>query len=437
MYIIKHPYSMMHNRSSMHSDLLVVIIVAIIAALLLVIAGLFAASVFRRAYHERKYRKLDALQAEYRKKLTLALEAAVGAVDTGAFVTVPGSVAWQALEQVLLEFLDEQRCAGEIKSLFLGLGYVAYYENRLARRNVTIRASSVDKLGRMGCPSSTKKLLPLLDEKDPEILSVTIRALSRLGAKEGLTAIVERLPVILGGSLVTRKAMETALLNFGESAVPFLANYGVDHADPWIISCVLETLSHFPPDPQSTSLAIGQLGSPNPEVRSKALKVLGREGQPLPAHVAAIILQLLDDPVWFVRLQSVKLVSAAELIREKAAKRLEKLLFDENWRVRGEAALALTRLGTCAVDVFYDSLLAQDVYAKESICEEIEKTRFADQLIEHLDGADEALRKTSREILRLMHALHFSIPLTEYLKTGGNERIKKEIQQLLEAGAGR
>jgi len=425
------------DRLSMHGDLMIIVIVAIIAALVLIIMILLAASILRRLYHGKKYEERDALRAEYRKKLTQAFASADSVADAGAFAVVAGSAAWQAVEDVLFELMDEQRYRHEMRRLFRELGYVAFYENRLTKRNVLTRASAADKLGRMGCPSSTKKLLPLLDEKDPEILSVTVRALSRLGSKEGLTAIVERLPVLLGSSLVTRKAMETALLNFGESAVPLLANYEVDHADPWIISCVLETLSHFPPDPKSTSLAIGQMGSPNPEVRSKALKVVGREGLLLPAHVGGIILSLLDDPVWFVRLQAIKSLPAAELIREESARRIEKLLFDENWRVRSEAALALTRLGTCAVDVFYDSLLADDVYAKESICEEIERTRFADQLIEHLDGADEALQAKSREILRLMHALHFSIPLAEYLKTGKNGRIKKEIRQLLETGAER
>jgi HEAT repeat protein len=194
-------------------------------------------------------------------------------------------------------------------------------------------------------------------------------------------------------------------------------------------------LSFLPPDPRSLSLAIKHLGNANPEVRSKALKVIGNDGYTIPSNASDFILPLLNDPVWFVRLQAVKSVNA--LACESAAKLLEKLLFDENWQVRSEAALAVTRIGSCAIDVFYDALKTKDGYAKESICEEIEKTRFSDLLIEHLVDADEPLRAKCHEILRLMHSLRFSTPLTTYVEAGENERIKQEVRHLLALGADR
>ncbi len=310
-----------------------------------------------------------------------------------------------------------------------------FYGNRLDRRNVLDRASAIDKLGKMGCLLATSSLIPLLDDDDPEILSVTVRALSRLRAKEGLVAIVERLPVLLGKSLVTRKAMETALLNFGGEAIPYLTDYRENHEDAWVLSCVLEMLSFLPSDPRSLSLAINNLGSTNAEVRSKALKVIGSDGYAISSQASDLIVPLLQDPVWFVRLQAVKSVNKTSC--ESAAKLLEKLLFDDNWQVRSEAALALTRIGGCAIDVFYDALKTKDVYAKESICEEIEKTRFSNWLIEHLDDADETLRAKCQEILRLMHSLRFSIPLLAYVEAGKNERIKQEVRHLLASGADR
>ena len=229
----------------------------------------------------------------------------------------------------------------EARTLFQQLGYVIYYEGRLSARNVLVKAAAIDKLGRMGCPSSTAKLLPLLDHRDPEVLSVTVRALSRLGAKEGLLAIVDRLPLLLGGSLVTRKTMETALLNFGDAALPALLDYRADLADPWILSCVLETLSHLPPDARSAQLAVDQLASLNPEVRSKALKVLGRARAFSSEHLTGLIVPLLDDPVWFVRLQAAK--SAGMLASAAAVRPLGRLLFDANWHVRSETAMAAVK----------------------------------------------------------------------------------------------
>ncbi len=418
----------------MHDNVIFIIVITAIAAIMLLTVVLLLASIIRRGWNSRMHHELDAHREMYRSRVRQMIDSGGIAAQARLFRTKPGSLAWRAVEEVLLELLARSSRVGEIRALFRELGYVKFYENRLNRRNVLARASAIDKLGKIGCSLSTSRLLPLLDDNNPEILSVTVRALSRLRAKEGLAAIVERLPVLLGKSLVTRKAMETALLNFGGEAIPYLTDYRGDN-DPWVLSCVLEMLSLLPSDPRSLSLAINNLESSNPEVRSKALKVIGSDGYALSSQATDLILPRLQDPVWFVRLQAVKSINKTSC--ESAAKLLEKLLFDENWQVRSETALALTRIGNCAIDVFYDALTTKDLYAKESICEEIEKTRFSDRLIEHLDDADETLRSKCHEILRLMNSLRFSIPLLAYVEAGKNERIKQEVRHLLGSGAGR
>jgi HEAT repeat protein len=383
----------------------------------------------------RTYQKLDILRLEYRQRVQQGLHASGMDVLEEALYTRPGSLAWRAVEEVLLGLPADQIRNADVKRLFLHLGYVAYYEKRLMGRNVLSRASAIDKLGRMGAEQSVPKLCSLLDDKNLEIVSVTVRALSRIGLNEGLLAIVDRLPNLLGRSQVTRKAMETALLNFGQQAVTCLVECHSHDTDPWIMSCVLETLSYLPPDMRSANLALEHLQSSHAEVRSKALKVLGRTGPTVTSCRAEQVLPLLEDPVWFVRLQAIK--TATGIAGDAAARPIGKLLFDSNWRVRSEAALALTRLGNCAVDVFLDALMTQDTYAKESICEEIEKTHCMDQLIEALGADDEAMRKKSWEILRIMHSLRFSTPLTEFLVGAGSERIKGEVRRLLQTEAAR
>jgi len=419
----------------MHDNVMIIFITIAIVTITLLTAALLLASIVRRGWRGRMHRQLDDLRKTYRDGVRTAIASGDIANNEKKFRFKPGSRAWQAVEEVLQELMAAKRQTGEVKALFHRLGYVDYYENRLGHRNVLARASAIDKLGKMGCLLSTSRLVPLLDTNNPEILSVTVRALSRLRSKEGLVAIIVRLPNLLGKSLVTRKAMETALLNFGGEAIPYLTDYREDQSDPWILSCILEILSLLPPDPRSLSLAIKYLGSAHPEVRSKALKVIGSDGYAIPSQAADLTLPLLNDPVWFVRLQAVK--SVRELTRESTAKVLEKLLFDENWRVRSEAALALTRIGSFAVDVFYNALKTKDVYAKESICEEIEKTLFSDWLIMHLSDDDKTLRAKCYEILRLMHVLGFSIPLTAYMQTGEDERVKQAVRHLLASGADR
>jgi len=396
---------------ALHDDLTLVLITATIAALVLFIIVLLLASIARRVGNDRRYRRLDALRREYGHRLMQALELTGGAVDAERFRAKPGSLAWQAVEDVLFAVVEEGRYAERGRAIFQRLGYVAFYEERLAARSVLARASAVDKLGRMRCMASASKIIPVL---------------SRIGTREALAAIIDRLPDLLGGSLVTRKAMETALLNFGETAIPCLIEYHWEGADPWIISCILETLSHLTPDARSVSLAAEHLHSSNAEVRSKALKVLAGAGAVVPRDVALLVLPLLDDPVWFVRLQAAK--AAGAIAPQTAAEPLGRLLFDRNWHVRRQAALALTGLGLASLDVFLKALSATDGYAKESVCEEIEKAGFSDLLIANLGGNDGPLKSKSREILQIMQGLQFSTPLAEYLANGSDERIKQEIR---------
>jgi HEAT repeat protein len=416
----------------MHDDLMLILITLTIAALVLLILLLLLASIVRRVFNDRKYRKLDVLRQNYGRRLSQALESDTMDGQENAFLARPGSLAWKAVEDVLFAVASEGKFAEKGRALFQRLGYVAFYEERLTARNTLARASAIDKLGRMRSSASTPKLLPLLEEKEPEILSVTVRALSRIGEKEGLAAIIRRMPDLLGGARVTRKAMETALLNFGEAAVPYLIEYHGEQADPWIISCILETLSHLPPDARSVSLAHQHLHSPNPEVRSKALKVLGRPESNVPRHLPELVLPLLEDPVWFVRLQAAK--TAGSLGLETVARPLGTLLFDKNWHVRRQAALALTRFGHTAIDIFLDALSTSDVYARENICEEIEKAGFCDGLITNLCG-DGPLHAKSRDILEIMQGLNFSTPLIAYLAHGEDDRVKKEIRAFLPGGS--
>jgi hypothetical protein len=182
-------------------------------------------------------------------------------------------------------------------------------------------------------------------------------------------------------------------------------------------------------------LAAGHLSSTNVEVRSKALKVLGRtENIRLVDNLPELVLPLLRDPVWFVRLQAIRSIRALKY--EAATPLIGKLIFDENWQVRNEAAQALTVLGEHSLDIFLDILNGTDRYAKDSICEEIEKTNFSGQLIKNLTASDQGLKKKSRQVLEIMHSLGFSTPLNQYLEQEGDETEKELVRSMMITGSG-
>ena len=411
----------------MHGKLMFIVILAITAALVLLIGILLCASIVRRFYHDRKYRELDLLRDAFSKKIRALLESGSTERARQEFSAPPKSAAWEAIEDVLLILMNEKIHKDEIKHLLVNLGYVAYYEKQSMKKNVQDRALSIDKLGKMQSATSIQELIPLLDNKEREIVSVTIRSLSKIGGQGALNAIVDRLPVLLNNALVTGKALETDLLAFGPDVIPALVGHSGAHDNPRVAASVLEILSRLPSTPGSVHLAIEHLAAENAEVRSRALKVLGRaEHAPEYDDLPERIIPLLDDPAWYVRLQAIR--SLRTLTCERGVSALKKRLFDEQWQVRNEAARALIMLGECSLDVLLEVLTGSDEYAKYSICEEIEHTNFCAQLLEHLGSADALIREKCGRIVETMYALGFATPLEAYLEQGTNDIIKQRLR---------
>jgi hypothetical protein len=415
----------------MSPDLALLLKVFILTVAILILL-LLAVTVFRRISHGRRYGKLDRLRAFYARELPRAFHTGEVPGSLSLFTARPGSLKWQAIEDVLFDLSTDNLFEKQILDLFLDLGYVSHYERGLKSRNVVAKATAADKLGRIRSTSSAENLVDLLDEDNPEIISVAVRSLSKIGTPAALIAILDRMPVLLSRGLISRKMLENSLRVFGRSGVPILLEYAGKNPDPVSEASILEVLAVLAAR-EALPVALEALRHPNPEMRSKALKLVGAAGDGLEERHKDRVTDLLNDPVWFVRLQAAKALGA--LRYGKAADRLGDRLCDENWQVRNGAALALTRFGNKAIPIFLGTLEYKDRYAKESICEEIEKTGFIDLLIENMDaGRDEGHPRSmemSKEILRTMISLDYCTPLREYLQRGTNERIKRELALIL------
>lgn len=408
------------------------ILLACIAFILLVILAVLGATIYRRAAALRRYRILDRNRERYGKRFREFIDGGKSFGEFSAFAFPSRSAEWYAVEHVLSEMLADRRYESAGVALFDKLGYRSYYERKLGSRNAIAKSSAVEKLGRMRCEASTGKLVPLLDEQNAEIVPVTVRALSKIGTREALEAVLERLPDLYSRSLVTKKSIESSLQNFGPAAVPVLVRYGERYGDPVSRASVLEVLGILGA-PEALPFAFRNLAHGDSEVRAKALKVIGAAGGALPPEEKDKVLALLDDPVWFVRLQAAKALGI--LRHDKAVPLLAKRLVDSNWQVRNAAATAVVLTSDNAIEIFLDTLGTTDRYAKESICEEIQKTGFVYRLIDNLDSPGRETCEKSREILRIMASLGYGTPLREYLKSSADDRIRKELTPILQVGA--
>ncbi len=391
-------------------------------------------AIARRIINKRRYARLDRWREILRKKNAdiLLSDTLPPPNDLSEFSASAGSIKRQAMEDVLFDFINEKKHREKVKIIFSRLGYIAFYEKRLKSSNSITRASAIDKLGNMLSESSTGKLADMLNDKSPEVIAVTLRALGKIASTKVLKNILERLPDLLEKGLVSRKTIERCLINFGRDAVPLFSEYGETCKNPEMIASILEVLSHLGAQ-EALPFALSQLRHTNAEVRARALKATGTIAVDLTGFDGGQLVPWLRDSVWFVRLQAAN--ALGNIKYKQATYELGKLLLDEKWQVRNAAVAALGKIGDASLDIFLNILKSTDLYAKQSVCEEIQKTGLVYRLIEGLDGPVRTSCKSSKEILKIMASLKFASPLDEYLKKGANGTIKKEIVSILNKDA--
>jgi len=404
------------------------ILILIIILIFSIVAGIFSAAIYRRTSRGIRYRNLDRARNLYSNKVGKYLDSGNIQTTISELASRANTTEWHAMEEVLLDMMEQANHADKIKVLLLELGYVDYYERRLGKNNIIKRASAIYKLGKMRCERSTWKLIPYLKDGNPEIVTVTIRSLSKIGMPIGLVSILDEIPNILTKPLSSKKTLENSIANFGAVSIPYLVEYGGKYTDPLCKSLALDILSTLKAT-EAVPLALSCMSDQDPEVRAKSLKVICTAGNDLKISDTCRVMDLLSDPAWFVRLQAAKTLGS--LRNEKTADKLGDALLDSNWQVRNAAATALTKFGNRSLHIFLGTLLYKDRYAKESICEEIQRTGFIDALLENMNSKDMCVYRKSRQILQIMSSLNYSTPLSEYIDTGPDDNIKGELDVII------
>ncbi len=402
------------------------VIILIVSLIVFLILLFFLIAVFRRIRGARRYRELDRIRAYYLPILQESFKKGDILSIINDLISEPGSIKFKAIEELLFKL--KERFPEPAKELLIRLGYVSFYENMLSDKNRINKATAIDRLGIIGLETSADRLSQMLRSDDREIISVTVRALSNIGTLEALALILDHLPGLFERWLITRKAVETALLKFGDKGTPLLIQYGKTISNPKIIAIILDTLSHLNNN-QAIGLAMDNINHPDPEVRTKSLKIIERFSDLLNGKDLEKILSLSKDPAWFVRLHVAKILGKVNS-KKDVIDYLGKLIMDENWQVRNAAASALSKKTEAGLDLILKILKGKDHYAIESLCEEIEKTELCRVLIYNLLSPDGEVYKKSREILKIMNNLGFSTPIMEYLQTG-DEAIAMELKLLL------
>ncbi|MGD2080975.1 MAG: HEAT repeat domain-containing protein [Nitrospirota bacterium] len=408
------------------------IIGALITSVLIFIAVLLAFTVLRRVIHGMRYARLDAKRHLFHSTITRL-------IDSGQVFDKLGDLRRHAryevdrlaMEDVLFRLEADGRYRDAARRLFAELGFVSHYERALRDGSTITRASAIDKLGRMSSTGSTEKLVPMLEADKPEIIGVTIRALSKLGSRGAIRGILERLPRLLEKSLVTEKALAAFLVNFGPKVVGDLIDYLEATESPGTKALLLEVLSQIRSE-EAVPVALRHLGDENTEVVVKAMKVIETTAPAVDGFDWDRIAACLSNPSWVVKMHTARALGNKGY--EKAIDDLAMLLLDESWHVRNAAAVALAKMGNASLDALLSALSLNDPYVKGSVCEEIQRTGYDGALIDNLRSGDGEVYAKSRDILEMMCIMGFRAPFENYLEQGAEPGVKKQVRDILMEG---
>ncbi|MBS1112959.1 MAG: pbs lyase heat-like repeat protein, partial [Nitrospirae bacterium] len=162
------------------------LLIGIIGFVCFLILMALVSATLRRLIHGWRYRQLDKYREVYKAQFIPLLQNGAVFSKTDDFLASPRSNKFRAIEEVLLDLMNEDRYRDNVKTLFYKLGYVDFYEKKLRSRNIIVRASAIDKLGKMLSSPSVSRLIEMLKTKNTETIAVTVRALSKIKSMEAL-----------------------------------------------------------------------------------------------------------------------------------------------------------------------------------------------------------------------------------------------------------
>jgi hypothetical protein len=214
-------------------------------------------------------------------------------------------------------------------------------------------------LGSLGRRDAVPALCARLDDRDPEVRAVAVRALGRIGDASATGALLDLLAVPDGAPV---DFVAYALTQLGPDADPVLL-HGLGHPQPRVRATVLDTLRLRGTAGSEPYAVTALLSDADPAVRQRAAALLGRVGGR--NALDPLVESATEDPDPGVREAAVR--ALGDLGATAAVPVLGRLLDDPVHRVAHRAGTALVQLGPAGMTALTDATGTGAAYAREAL----------------------------------------------------------------------
>lgn len=406
------------------------LILAIFLLVLLADGVVIVATIARRRRRNLRFRRVDALRQQYGPVLAALLAENIPYSRGLALLrSIPQTDREPALEQLLMEHRPTPAQVPMLRQICEDVGLIGAWQRhlmgnfdamsfrdalsrpegivqRVNRLSFVLRAKAAENLGRIRHEASWPLLVKALDDPHVDVRSAALRALGALSAPESFASLVKRLDVLVldSSAQISLSSIEAALANFPlVHARELLAS--LEHCHPRVrllatdVICemverqaaidkalVLETPLFAP---EMAEFLICRLYSEeNPDVRGRAASIIAHLSDP---RATRVLLTLLHDREWFVRLRAVRALARPKYVSE--AFHIGDRLTDSHWMVREAAVRSLFAFGEAGIEQLAAHFLgSDDQYSREQIADEMQRAGFIPSLLERYaqraDGTD-------------------------------------------------
>lgn len=413
------------------------LVVTIIATVLLGTGVMIFLAIRRRQRRERYFERLDGLRERYAPVIAALLARQVE-YERGleTLKGISGADRLYFLEQLLFQKPASPGQIPVLHQLCEDLGLVKMWQkhlirqidaaalrdalarpegfvHRIGRLHFLLRAQSADYLGIIRDRESWPILVKALDDPHPDVQAVASRALAAIAEPKCFPALLDRLHAIVlkPSAAISLRSVKSALVSFPlQEAGRLLPS--LEHAHPRIrflaVDIIREMVEREAAREEEFTLDTTIFGADlaevfltrcayddNPDVRARVAPVVAYLED---ERATPVLLTLLEDPLWFVRLHVVRALAKRKFLSQ--VEQIAPRLTDAHWTVREAAARTLLVFGRVGVDLLSDHLLmTEDRYSREQIADEMQRAGLIPTLLD-LYGSDQDKRES-----RVLHQL--------------------------------